>query len=192
MEVILLSVFWKREQLGIVIWEEIVFYLNCAHDFLFCECAVKSLVPNTAFRLVDESQTPRDTVWPPTSYNSVALCDRNSGFWLVRAHDVHIQAPIRSRAESAWHITVSAHPNRRRFPLKRQNLTALFIMLKITSFWGNFNPQKSVSGRISTYFMSGFSKTNHLFPRKPRKLTQSWQYQAFSEQNNPIYLTCLA
>ena len=80
-------------------WEGIVFYLNCAHEFLFCGYALKLLEPNTAF-------------------------------WLVRAlelaHDVHIKAPIRGRAESARQVTVSIHPNRRRFPLKQQNLTALF------------------------------------------------------------------
>ena len=37
--------------------------------------------------------------------------------------------PIRGRAAG----TVSAHPNRRRIPLKRQNLTALFARVKISS-----------------------------------------------------------
>ena len=44
-----------------------------------------------------------------------------------RQHTMFIsRQPIRGRAESAWQKTVSAYPNRRQFPLKRQFLTALF------------------------------------------------------------------
>ena len=70
----------KREQLGFVVQEGIVFYLNYAHEFLFCGCTVKFLVPITAFRLVDASQAPRNAAWALTSKNSVTLHDRNSGF----------------------------------------------------------------------------------------------------------------
>ena len=107
-----------------------VFYLNCAREFLFCEYAVKFLVPDTAFRLVDGSQAPRDTAWAHTSKNYVARCDgilasKWSEHW--RQHTMFIsRQPIRGQAESKWQKTVSVYPNRRQFPLKRQNLTALF------------------------------------------------------------------
>ena len=112
------------------IWEGI-FFFELRTGSLFCGYAVKLLVPNTAFRLVDASQAPRDTTWANTSKNYVARCDRNSGFWLVRAlapaHDVHIQA---ANQRPSWVCAAenSAYPNRRRFPLKRQFLTALFAL----------------------------------------------------------------
>ena len=52
-----------------------------------------------------------------------------------RQHTMFIsRQPIRGRAESAWQKTGSAHPNRRRFPPKRQNLTALFTNIRIYSY----------------------------------------------------------
>ena len=71
---------------------------------------------------MDESQEPRDAAWAHTIKNSVVLRDRNSGLWLVRA-----LAP----AESTRQKTVSAYPNRRRFPLKLQNHTALFLQYSV-------------------------------------------------------------
>ena len=45
----------KREQLGFVVLEGIVFYLNCANEFLFCGYAGKLLVPITASLLLPPS-----------------------------------------------------------------------------------------------------------------------------------------
>ena len=79
--------------------------------------AVPAAPHKLGLRLVDASQAPCDATG--------ILASDWSEHW--RRHMMFIsRQPIRGQAESAWPETVSAHPKRRRFPLKQQNLTALF------------------------------------------------------------------